>query len=298
MVGIVVVSHSDALAEGVVALAREMGGQELALEAAGGTDDPGVLGTDAERVRAAIERAMSADGVLVLMDLGSALMSAEFAVELLGILPGRVRAERRAARRGHGGGGCGGERWRVARRGGGRGAGGAGDEGSQLGVADDGAGAAARGRAAAAPAAPPADARGGRSRFATRSACTRARRRAFVETVRPVRRRRSRGQGSAAADPVRATSLTNVVALGARYGDSLSVTASGPQADEVLLALAQLADEGFGDGVAAQRAPAPARIRGRAARPRSRPRHRRSASSSSEAGWPASQDGENGPRRE
>ena len=51
MVGIVVVSHSDALAEGVVALAREMGGQELALEPRAGTDEPAVLGTDAERVR-------------------------------------------------------------------------------------------------------------------------------------------------------------------------------------------------------------------------------------------------------
>src|SRR5919197_2573172 len=79
VVGIVIVSHSEALAEGVVALAREMGGEELALEAAGGMDEPGALGTDAERVRAAIERAMSDDGVLVLMDLGSALMSAEFA---------------------------------------------------------------------------------------------------------------------------------------------------------------------------------------------------------------------------
>ena len=56
MVGLVVVSHSEALAEGVVALAREMGGEELALEAAGGMDEPGALGTDAERVRAAIER--------------------------------------------------------------------------------------------------------------------------------------------------------------------------------------------------------------------------------------------------
>src|SRR5690348_141130 len=60
-----------------------MGGPDLALEAAGGMDEPGALGTDAERVRAAIERAMSPDGVLVLMDLGSALMSAEMAVELL-----------------------------------------------------------------------------------------------------------------------------------------------------------------------------------------------------------------------
>ena len=90
MVGIVVVSHSDALAQGVVALAREMGGSGLALEAAGGTAEPGVLGTDAERVREAIERAMSDDGVLVLMDLGSALMSAEFAVELLGETAGKV----------------------------------------------------------------------------------------------------------------------------------------------------------------------------------------------------------------
>ena len=49
-----------------------------------------MLGTDAERVRAAIERAMSPDGVLVLMDLGSALMSTEFAVDLLGDTPGRV----------------------------------------------------------------------------------------------------------------------------------------------------------------------------------------------------------------
>ncbi|MEN3285627.1 MAG: multiphosphoryl transfer protein, partial [Solirubrobacteraceae bacterium] len=90
MVGIVVVSHSEALAEGVVRLAREMGGEELALEAAGGMDEPGALGTDAERVRAAIERAMSDDGVLVLMDLGSALMSTEFAIEMLGDVAGRV----------------------------------------------------------------------------------------------------------------------------------------------------------------------------------------------------------------
>ena len=65
MVGIVVVSHSAMLAEGVVELARQMGGDELALEAAGGLED-GTLGTDVERVRAAIERAMSSDGVLVL----------------------------------------------------------------------------------------------------------------------------------------------------------------------------------------------------------------------------------------
>ena len=83
MVGIVVVSHSAELARGVVELARQMGGEEVRVEEAGGMDD-GSIGTDAVRVHAAIERAMSDDGVLVLMDLGSALMSAEMAVELLG----------------------------------------------------------------------------------------------------------------------------------------------------------------------------------------------------------------------
>jgi dihydroxyacetone kinase phosphotransfer subunit len=82
-VGLVIVSHSAQLAAGVVELAREMGGDDVAIEAAGGlADPPGALGTDAELVMAAIDRASSPDGVLVLMDLGSALMSAEMAVEL------------------------------------------------------------------------------------------------------------------------------------------------------------------------------------------------------------------------
>ena len=54
---------------------------------------------------------------------------------------------------------------------------------------------------------------------------------------------------------MKGTSLTNVIGSGARFGDRLSVSASGPQADDVLLALAQLADEGFGDGVAASAPP-------------------------------------------
>lgn len=83
MVGIVIVSHSATLARGAVELAREMGG-EIPIEAAGGLDEPGEpLGTDAPFVLAAIERAYSDDGVLVLMDLGSAIMSAEMALEML-----------------------------------------------------------------------------------------------------------------------------------------------------------------------------------------------------------------------
>ncbi len=84
-VGLVIVSHSAGLAEGVVELAREMGGADVAIEAAGGMAEPaGAMGTDAELVMGAIGRAASPDGVLVLMDLGSALMSAEMAVEMLG----------------------------------------------------------------------------------------------------------------------------------------------------------------------------------------------------------------------
>jgi multiphosphoryl transfer protein len=84
MVGIVIVSHSAALAESVVELAREMGGPEVAIEAAGGLEAPEpALGTDAMRVLGAIERADSGDGVLVLMDLGSAVLSAETALDFL-----------------------------------------------------------------------------------------------------------------------------------------------------------------------------------------------------------------------
>jgi multiphosphoryl transfer protein len=84
MVGIVIVSHSAALAESVVELAREMGGPEVAVEPAGGVEAPEpTLGTDAMRVLAAIERADSGNGVLVLMDLGSAVLSAEMALDLL-----------------------------------------------------------------------------------------------------------------------------------------------------------------------------------------------------------------------
>jgi phosphocarrier protein FPr len=84
-VGLVIVSHSAKLAEGVVELAREMGGEDVTIEAAGGmADPPGAIGTDAMVVMEAIERASSPDGVLVLMDLGSAVMSAEMAVEMVG----------------------------------------------------------------------------------------------------------------------------------------------------------------------------------------------------------------------
>ena len=84
MVGVVVVSHSARLADGVVELAGEMGGPDVAIEPAGGIESPEpALGTDAVRVVDAVTRADSGDGVVVLMDLGSAVLSAEMALDLL-----------------------------------------------------------------------------------------------------------------------------------------------------------------------------------------------------------------------
>ena len=83
MVGIVVVSHSDKLAEGVVELAKQMtGGKEIPIRAAGGLDN-GSLGTSFEKILNAINEVYSEDGVLILMDLGSAIMTTQMCVESL-----------------------------------------------------------------------------------------------------------------------------------------------------------------------------------------------------------------------
>jgi len=82
VVGLVLVSHSGAVAEGTAALAREMGGEDVAISTAGGLDGD-AIGTDAMRVLAALEAVWSEDGVLVLMDLGSAVLSTEMALDFL-----------------------------------------------------------------------------------------------------------------------------------------------------------------------------------------------------------------------
>jgi multiphosphoryl transfer protein len=83
MVGLVVVSHSRALARAAVALAAEMlHGRSVRIAVAAGLDET-TFGTDAVRVKEAIEEVDGPDGVLVLMDLGSAVLSAEMALDLL-----------------------------------------------------------------------------------------------------------------------------------------------------------------------------------------------------------------------
>ena len=80
-VGVVFVSHSERIAEGLVELARQMA-PTVSLHAAGGTDD-GRIGTSFDRVTTAITEADSGAGVVVLCDLGSAILTAETALDFL-----------------------------------------------------------------------------------------------------------------------------------------------------------------------------------------------------------------------
>jgi dihydroxyacetone kinase, phosphotransfer subunit len=83
MIGIVVVSHSLELARATAALGRGLvPGLDVRVEIAAGMPG-GELGTDATEVAAAIGRADDGDGVLVLTDLGSGVMSAETALDLV-----------------------------------------------------------------------------------------------------------------------------------------------------------------------------------------------------------------------
>ena len=78
-VGLVVVSHSAKVAEGVVEMAGQMA-PGVRIQAAGGADDGGI-GTDATMIAEAITAADEGDGVLVLADLGSAVLSAQLAID-------------------------------------------------------------------------------------------------------------------------------------------------------------------------------------------------------------------------
>ncbi|MDG6882223.1 PTS-dependent dihydroxyacetone kinase, phosphotransferase subunit dhaM [Phocoenobacter uteri] len=84
MVNFVIVSHSAKIAEGVVELVSQMKVDTCKVIAAGGLDDPhNPIGTDAVKIMQAVEEAFSPDGVVILVDLGSAILSAETALDLL-----------------------------------------------------------------------------------------------------------------------------------------------------------------------------------------------------------------------
>lgn len=236
-VNLVIVSHSAQLADGTAELARQMGGDEVAIEPAGGLDD-GSIGTDAERVRAAIERVRSPDGVLVLMDLGSALMSAEIALELLEgdggpvvlsaapLVEGAVAAAARAR-----GGAALTEVAAEAR-------GALVMKTSQVEEDEDVATPApSDGVEALAARLPVGNRLGLHVRPAGRIIELVAEHDATVEL-----RNATRGTG-----PTDGRSLTGIALLRAVQGDELAVAARGPQAQPLLDALRALANENFGD---------------------------------------------------
>jgi phosphoenolpyruvate-protein phosphotransferase/dihydroxyacetone kinase phosphotransfer subunit len=243
MVGIVVVSHSARLADGVIELAREMGGPDVRLMPAGGTDDPDApLGTDATKVMAAIEAADTGDGVLVLMDLGSAVMSAEMALDFLDpdsaarvrlceapLVEGTVSAAI-AAR-------LGADLDDVAAEA--RGA--LGPKAAHLGTTAD---------AAADDLAPGAAVEAGltadldvinRLGLHARPAAR------FVTAAGSFEAEVNVTNLDTGVGPVSARSLNAVATLGARQGHRIRVAARGPQAAEVIDALSSLAEAGFGD---------------------------------------------------
>ncbi|HTH77135.1 MAG TPA: dihydroxyacetone kinase phosphoryl donor subunit DhaM [Trinickia sp.] len=81
-VGIVIVSHSAKIAEGVADMVHQMVGNAVPVAYTGGNADGG-LGTDVGAIINAIDRAWSDAGVVILVDLGGAETNSEMAIEML-----------------------------------------------------------------------------------------------------------------------------------------------------------------------------------------------------------------------
>ena len=79
MVGIVIVSHSEKVAHGVLELCKQMAAS-VPMAAAGGLPDGGI-GTDFQRIYEAVDSVQSEDGVVILFDMGSAIMTTEMVLE-------------------------------------------------------------------------------------------------------------------------------------------------------------------------------------------------------------------------
>ncbi|HEY8589443.1 MAG TPA: dihydroxyacetone kinase phosphoryl donor subunit DhaM [Naasia sp.] len=234
-VGLVLVSHSAKIAEGLAELAAQMA-PSVALIAAGGTDDGGI-GTSFDRVAAAIGEANSGDGAVILCDLGSAVLTAETALEFLDedararvllvdapLVEGAVAAA-------------------VAAEGG----------ADVAGVAA--AGESARSEPARAPESAPTDrsepANGADAAPDTAEVAERAvlRNREGLH-ARPAAELVKTASGFDAAvtvNGVDAKSLLRIMALGLTQGAEVEVRATGPQARQAVEALIGLIRSGFGE---------------------------------------------------
>ena len=84
MIHLILVSHHPDIARGIAALAAQMSAAPDTIHTAAGIDDAdNPVGTDAVRIMQAIEDAANPDGILILVDLGSAILSAQTALDLL-----------------------------------------------------------------------------------------------------------------------------------------------------------------------------------------------------------------------
>ncbi len=254
MVGIVIVSHSRPLANALADLVRQVASPEVPIAVAAGVgEERAEFGTDAVEIMQAILSVDSPDGVLVLMDLGSAILSAEMALELLPpetaarirfcaapLVEGAIAAGVQA--------GLGMDLQTVCSE--------ASDallpKAEQLGAAQS------QPTAAAPPPEPPAQdslqttltlhtLHGLHARPAALFVQTAAR---FDADIRV--KNLTTGKG-----PVSARSLNALATLAALHGHQVQVSASGPQAAQALAALEALVADNFGEHTLAPAPPAP-----------------------------------------
>lgn len=220
-VGIVFVSHSVKLAEGMTELAGQMAGG-VTLVAAGGTDE-GSLGTSYDKIEAGALAADSGDGVVLICDLGSAELTADTYLDTLDDGAKVVRS--------HGDFVKGGVAAAVAAA--------AGDDLSRVVAAANGE--------APAESAPPASISADASGAVTGT----------VDVVndqglhaRPAAEFVKVASGYDAAitvNGVDAKSLLGIMAMGVRRGAALEISATGPQAREAVEGLIALVKTGFGE---------------------------------------------------
>ena len=235
MIGIVVVSHSPGLAEAAVHLALEMvSGAPPAIAIAAGAGE-GVIGTDATKVAAAIDEVSNPAGVIVFMDLGSAVLSATMALEFItsraevrlsdapfveGIIAAVVLAAAGAGldeveREAHGA--------MDAKRG-------------QLD------------RPAPAPTPPPAaDAVVAEETLVNPDGLHSRPAAAIVRAVSTFEAKVTIADLTTGTGPVAANSLVGLMSLGSRTGDVIRISATGRQAAEAVEALRVMTVEGFGE---------------------------------------------------
>jgi phosphoenolpyruvate-protein phosphotransferase/dihydroxyacetone kinase phosphotransfer subunit len=244
MVGIVLVSHSAKLAEAVKELAEQIGQSKVPIALAGGVDAPdNPFGTDATKVMKAIESVYSEDGVLVLMDLGSAILSAEMALDELlppeykerviltdapfveGAVAATVQASVGSSLK---------EVAAEARQG-------------QLPKSDQ-LGLESLAQPVAAPTAPA----GAEVRMEIRNpAGLHARPAAqFVQTAARFQSDITVRNASTSSAAVNAKSPTSIMRIAVKQGHEIAVSAAGPDASQAIAALKELVDSNFGEGEA------------------------------------------------